>query len=212
MYDDKPELNKDEWISALKLSTKWRFNDLRKLAISHLSSITMDATERICLAKAFRVYDWLLEGYGQVVERLVSNSLSNRLRGTLTAQEGRKIGLEVALELSGIAIRQLRRNDSSLSSGGLESKVLEVFKEEFECVRRDERRLMTRADGMKEKDRQEAEAEAEDKNPEENAKEPHTGKKQRLKDNGKSGKGDLENDQKDEKKHAEEVEANAKPL
>ncbi|KAH6894007.1 hypothetical protein BKA70DRAFT_1077901, partial [Coprinopsis sp. MPI-PUGE-AT-0042] len=37
MYDPEPILTKDEWISVLKLSSKWLFNDLRKLAICYLS-------------------------------------------------------------------------------------------------------------------------------------------------------------------------------
>ncbi|KAH6867908.1 hypothetical protein BKA70DRAFT_1087318, partial [Coprinopsis sp. MPI-PUGE-AT-0042] len=37
MYDERPTLTKDEWISVLKLSTKWLFNDLRELAITYLS-------------------------------------------------------------------------------------------------------------------------------------------------------------------------------
>ncbi|KAH6893985.1 hypothetical protein BKA70DRAFT_1532761, partial [Coprinopsis sp. MPI-PUGE-AT-0042] len=32
-YHSKPSLTQAEWISVLKLSTKWQFNDIRKTAI-----------------------------------------------------------------------------------------------------------------------------------------------------------------------------------
>ncbi|KAH6867909.1 hypothetical protein BKA70DRAFT_1029404, partial [Coprinopsis sp. MPI-PUGE-AT-0042] len=37
MYNNRPKLTKEEWISVLRLSTKWLFNDLRQLAISYLT-------------------------------------------------------------------------------------------------------------------------------------------------------------------------------
>ncbi|KAH6907067.1 hypothetical protein BKA70DRAFT_1286143, partial [Coprinopsis sp. MPI-PUGE-AT-0042] len=113
MYDAEPGLSQDEWISVLKLSTLWRFNELRKLAISHLSwswpRPTMDPIDRICLAKEYRVYDWLLQGY---------------------QQEGEKIGMEVALELSG---RKAPLRD-----------------QEFECIRVEGTQFMTKAERMEE--------------------------------------------------------------
>lgn len=145
VYDDRPALTKDEWVSILKLSTKWLFNDLRKFAISHLSSIEMDSIDRICLGKQFRVCNWLLEGYEQVVERLIDLIPSPiRSKQTLTAQEGRKIGLEVALELSGIAIRHLRGSHPNLTSD-----ILDSFEEEFLCVQQDESRFRTRTERLK---------------------------------------------------------------
>ncbi|KAH6867905.1 hypothetical protein BKA70DRAFT_1242816 [Coprinopsis sp. MPI-PUGE-AT-0042] len=75
MYDDKPTLTKEQWIAVLKWSTKWLFNDLRQLAISHLSSSYLPwfhpitgPVERICLVKEYRLYEWLLQGYEQLAE------------------------------------------------------------------------------------------------------------------------------------------------
>ncbi|KAH6907068.1 hypothetical protein BKA70DRAFT_1150737 [Coprinopsis sp. MPI-PUGE-AT-0042] len=92
MYDDRPALTAEEWTSVLKLSTQWLFNDLRKLAISHLSSTKMDAIDRICLAKEYRVYDWLLEGYEQIVHRLLTFDAACGPQTILTTQEGKRIG------------------------------------------------------------------------------------------------------------------------
>jgi hypothetical protein len=136
MYDEKPELSKAEWTSVLKLSTKWFFNDLRELAISQLSSIWISPIDRICLAKEYRVYDWLLRGYEQVVYDLVS--IHGSLKG-LSAREGGRIGMEVALELSGIAIRQLRKGGGAITLDMRKHDIFEAFKEEFDCIQRDER-------------------------------------------------------------------------
>ncbi|KAH6867899.1 hypothetical protein BKA70DRAFT_1242810 [Coprinopsis sp. MPI-PUGE-AT-0042] len=75
-------------------ATKWLFNDLRQLAISHLSPIDMDAIDRICLGKEYRVPEWLLEGYKQVVNRLsipINGSVWNQSRREKNQIQGRPI-------------------------------------------------------------------------------------------------------------------------
>ncbi|KAG2017687.1 hypothetical protein CC2G_007178 [Coprinopsis cinerea AmutBmut pab1-1] len=64
----KPRLDKDAWISVLKLSTQWRFNDVRKLAIRALTPLLVDPVELVCLAKQYHIHDWLLSGYASLVE------------------------------------------------------------------------------------------------------------------------------------------------
>ncbi|KAH6901053.1 hypothetical protein BKA70DRAFT_1569126 [Coprinopsis sp. MPI-PUGE-AT-0042] len=150
MYDDKPTLTKDEWISVLKLSTLWLFDDPRKLAINHLSGIKMDAIDRICLAKEHRVYDWLLQGYEQVIERLLVSDDPDGEPMTLTTQEGTRIGMDVALELSGVAIRRLRGAERKATLKSLESDVLGVFQQEFNCIQKERARSMTRAERFEE--------------------------------------------------------------
>ncbi|KAG2006793.1 hypothetical protein CC2G_014539 [Coprinopsis cinerea AmutBmut pab1-1] len=102
--ESKPTLTKSEWISVLKLSTRWYFNDLRKVAIDELSEVEMDPIQRVCLAKAYHVYDWLLEGYEELVER----------EDPITEEEGEKIGMGVALKLCGIALRRVRGESHGL--------------------------------------------------------------------------------------------------
>jgi hypothetical protein len=171
MYDEQPQLTKAEWLSVLKLSTKWFFNDLRRLAISNLPSSTTGAIDLICLAKEYRVHDWLLAGYERVVDRLVSPTFFSLLQGTLSAQEGKRIGMEVALELSGIAIRQLRSGGDTIAPDIRKNNILEAFKEEFDRIQQDERQFMTRAEAEK-KSRQLME---------ESVEQPPTGKKQKSK-------------------------------
>ncbi|KAH6894003.1 hypothetical protein BKA70DRAFT_1160824 [Coprinopsis sp. MPI-PUGE-AT-0042] len=170
MYDWRPILTQDEWIDVLKLSSKWLFNDLRQLAIEHLHfpfphpgycHIT-DPIERICLAKEYHVYDWLIQGYEQVIERLLTSDNPDGSPMTLTAQEGKRIGMDVALELSGIAIRRVRLDERKDSLMDARSDVLDAFKEEFDCVREGGARFMTRAELLEEEARKaDKEAEAE---------------------------------------------------
>jgi hypothetical protein len=179
MYDEKPELSKAEWISVLKLSTKWFFNELRKLAISQLSSTWMSAIDRICLAEEYRVYDWLPQGHEQVVYDVVS--IHGSLKG-LSAREGGRIGMEVALELSGIAIRQLRRGGGAITLGMRKHNIFEAFKEEFDCIQRDEHQFMPMTERMKEEAEKSAEAERKSGElMEESVDQPPSGKKPKSK-------------------------------
>jgi hypothetical protein len=116
VFDEKPAMTEQEWLSVLKLSTKWLFNDLRQEANSQLSSTEGDPIDRIRLAKEFREYDWLLEAYEQVINRLTNPEAA---QGPLTMEEGKIVGLEVALELSGIAIRRLEENNGGSVKGDL---------------------------------------------------------------------------------------------
>ncbi|KAF9457589.1 hypothetical protein BDZ94DRAFT_1314051 [Collybia nuda] len=63
---DKPA---EEWVSVLKLSTRWHFDVLRKLALSQLTSVVMNPVERVVLAKQFNMWQWLRSGYESLVTR-----------------------------------------------------------------------------------------------------------------------------------------------
>ena len=110
MHNNRPDLTKDEWISVLKLSTRWYFDDLRKSATYHLSAMDMGVIERICLAKEYKVYHWLLDGYGQVLDRLTSLDTEVEGAGMLSTEEGTELGMDVVLKLSGIALSRMRRS------------------------------------------------------------------------------------------------------
>lgn len=59
-----------EWISVLKLSTMWRFEDLRNKAIKVLSEAAyLDPFECIELGKRFTVPQWPIMGYRRLIER-----------------------------------------------------------------------------------------------------------------------------------------------
>ncbi|KAJ7631367.1 hypothetical protein DFH06DRAFT_1005234, partial [Mycena polygramma] len=55
---------KNDWISALKLSTLWYFLDARDLAIKQLNDRgDIGSVERILLARQYDVASWLRRGY-----------------------------------------------------------------------------------------------------------------------------------------------------
>jgi len=56
-------LKKEEWVSALKLSTIWNMTKIRQYAIHWLSTnVTLSLIEKILLGRAHRVGAWLDEG------------------------------------------------------------------------------------------------------------------------------------------------------
>ncbi|KAH6894024.1 hypothetical protein BKA70DRAFT_1320305 [Coprinopsis sp. MPI-PUGE-AT-0042] len=173
MYDDKPGLTQEEWISVLKLSTLWLFNDLRELAISNLSSPWLcpisDPIDLICLAKEYRVQGWLLQGYEQVVDRLITVNGPDGEPMTLTAQEGKRIGMDVALELSGVAIRRMRLAERNVLSRDTRADISDVFNQEFDCVSEEEARFMGKAERLEEEARKKEDKETK-RNAEEEAK------------------------------------------
>ncbi|KAH6894009.1 hypothetical protein BKA70DRAFT_1199864 [Coprinopsis sp. MPI-PUGE-AT-0042] len=142
--DEETSLTKDEWIDVLKLSTKQRSNDLRTLAIHHISSIEMDPIDRICLAKEYKVYEWLLQGYEQVIDRLLIFDYADTESPTiLTEEEGTRIGLGAALKLSGIVIRRTRCPPGTPMKD-VKSDILDTFKEEFDGLRSEGSSFATR--------------------------------------------------------------------
>ncbi|KAH6867901.1 hypothetical protein BKA70DRAFT_1492308 [Coprinopsis sp. MPI-PUGE-AT-0042] len=171
MYDDKPGLTLEEWISVLKLSTLWLFNDLRELAISNLSWPWLcpisDPIDLICLAKEYRVQGWLLQGYEQVIDRLITVNGPDGEPMTLTAQEGKRIGMDVALELSGVAIRRMRLAERNFPSRDTRADISDVFNQEFDCVRKEETRFRGKAERLKEEARKKEDKETKKKAEEE---------------------------------------------
>jgi hypothetical protein len=76
----------EDWVSVLKLSTRWHFNRIRGLAITHLAAIAMDPVDKVVLAKKYKVRDWLQSGYESLVSRSTMISL----------EEAEKIGYQTA--------------------------------------------------------------------------------------------------------------------
>ncbi|KAG2006792.1 hypothetical protein CC2G_014538 [Coprinopsis cinerea AmutBmut pab1-1] len=148
----KPTLTESEWISVLKFSTRWLFNDLRKIAIDELSKIRMDPVQRVCLAKAYDVYDWLVSGYEELVER----------HDPITEEEGHEIGMGVALRLCGIALRRLRGSGVALVTNGQRGDILNGFAEEMENIRGVQGRYLTKQERLEKEAVERAAREEED--------------------------------------------------
>lgn len=102
----------DEWISVLKLSTMWEFQETRKLAIQTLSS-GIDLTTKILLGKQYKVGEWLFAAYEGLAKRTEPISLD----------EAERLGLETAIRLYQIReegaaeIPRKRTKRTTVSSG-----------------------------------------------------------------------------------------------
>lgn len=135
-------MGRKEWISVLKLSTLWQFGELRQEAISQLSGMALEATEKISLARAYRVERWLLEGYSALVhqEAALTTTQKDQLGAetTILLYEKR----EDTFRLGAQRLRsQLGQNYSAFGSGfsvtpirvldNLETDLRAIFQEEI---------------------------------------------------------------------------------
>ncbi|KAF8068024.1 hypothetical protein FPV67DRAFT_1357312, partial [Lyophyllum atratum] len=82
-------LSDDEWISVLKLSTMWKMLDIRRMAIEHLTAAPMSLADRIVLARAYSIVDWLRASY-TTLAAIVTD---------ISPEDAAKIGLETVFKL-----------------------------------------------------------------------------------------------------------------
>jgi hypothetical protein len=106
-----PTMTKDGWISVLRLATKWEFLGFRALAISELEGELKDPIERILLARAFDVPQWLYLGYEALVMRDAVVSL----------EEAESIGYPTTIRLC-----QLREEMQKGIWGGIQGEAPEA--------------------------------------------------------------------------------------
>ncbi|RDB17444.1 hypothetical protein Hypma_001592 [Hypsizygus marmoreus] len=121
-YSQTPTLSQNEWLSVLKLATRWTMIEPRQFAIDHLDLESMLPTERLILAKAYNVADWMQLSYIQLLPKMAG----------MPIKEASKLGLELAVRLcrivDGILLNYFR--EPRFESSGI--VVEELFKEEFE--------------------------------------------------------------------------------
>ncbi|KAF5317085.1 hypothetical protein D9611_003653 [Ephemerocybe angulata] len=125
-------LSTSEWLIVLKLSTKWRFNGFRKMAISKLSPLSgTDPIEKVLLGNEFSVDAWLLSGYRELVNRDASISIA----------EAKQIGLDDAIKLCGLREDWKipgRRNpilQGEEASERLDAEIKNLYLDNFEAIR-----------------------------------------------------------------------------
>lgn len=82
-------MNREEWTSVLKLSTMWRFGELRKKAIGELTKLAIDSVDKVILARDYKVEKWLVDGYTELVRRDPG----------LSSKEWKRLSYETALQL-----------------------------------------------------------------------------------------------------------------
>ncbi|KAH6893980.1 hypothetical protein BKA70DRAFT_1117632 [Coprinopsis sp. MPI-PUGE-AT-0042] len=138
-YHSKPELTNPEWISVLKLATKWRFNDLRKTAIDALhESPDLTTMERTTLAKEYQIPSWLMQGYKAFVTEMQSFDFKEG-QGFMrwTKEEAILIGWDVVVELQSIVLGRYRSMLRSHPLNDIEDDILAslLLKEEYDNVK-----------------------------------------------------------------------------
>ncbi|KAK7024961.1 hypothetical protein R3P38DRAFT_2951956 [Favolaschia claudopus] len=90
MKNSNTWMTTDEWISVLKLSTEWRFLQIRKLAIEMLTSTSqISSVQRIVLARKYEVASWLRRGYLELAQSAES----------ISEEEGELLGWKTAFRL-----------------------------------------------------------------------------------------------------------------
>jgi hypothetical protein len=79
-----------EWTSVLKLSTLWRFGELRREAIEELTKLLVDSpAEQVALGREYRVEDLMVEGYKELIQR----------DSGLTQKEKEKLGASTTIKI-----------------------------------------------------------------------------------------------------------------
>lgn len=66
---DISELSHPGWTSILKLSTLWDLEELRKRSIAELTSLKTNPIDKIVLARAYKVSEWVTSSYTELVFR-----------------------------------------------------------------------------------------------------------------------------------------------
>lgn len=77
-----------EWIAILDLSTRWEFDDIRRLAIKQLAGHTIEPVQKIVLEHKYDIErQWAYEAYIDLCSR----------RFPLTNDEATEVGMETAI-------------------------------------------------------------------------------------------------------------------
>lgn len=153
--DGKLSLPKDEWLSVLKLTTSWKFNSFRKMAIESLTP-QLGIVEKIELGHEFYVLSWVVSGYREFIARPAHP----------TTEEGRKLGFEKVMTLWGIrdshkafGFPTIRTADSIIEEkiyASFESELDELHKLEHPHLTSYDKRLATSAKQQRERLRSKA--------------------------------------------------------
>ncbi|KAI6040611.1 hypothetical protein EDC04DRAFT_2566843 [Pisolithus marmoratus] len=89
-----PCLDQDQWISVLKLSTMWKFDELRKVAIQRLDQPfqPLNPVEKFVLASKYGIKQWILPALLVLAQR----------SEPISVEEGHRIGFDNALKLAAV--------------------------------------------------------------------------------------------------------------
>jgi hypothetical protein len=106
-------MTKQDWFAVLKLATKWNFKEFRSTALEKLTIETMDPVEKVLLARAYSIPQWLRTGYNMLATRNES----------LSVAEAKEIGYPIA-----IRVCQIREKIEVFSRENYPSLVSRAYK------------------------------------------------------------------------------------
>ena len=139
---------REEWISTLKLATKWHFWNARKVALQALQLTRAPSTEGIILGRALKISKWVLEGYLDLTNIEQTPTITNETAAaigwetTVKLLQIREDKMRVRSTMNAIAASPVSSPSSPRKSGGappkLEMSVEDVFKEELSQIRQAE--------------------------------------------------------------------------
>jgi hypothetical protein len=64
----RPSINKDGWISVLRIASDWSFESVREFAIRELLPL-VSSMDKIVLGQQFSITEWLLDAYHKICAR-----------------------------------------------------------------------------------------------------------------------------------------------
>ncbi|KAG6866537.1 hypothetical protein C0993_007501, partial [Termitomyces sp. T159_Od127] len=105
--DVPPAPTTDEWIAILKLSTQWMMLDIRRVAITVLSSANVRPADRVVLAREYKVDSWLRSAYLELV-----NTASS-----MSQEDMNKVGLASAFKIHKARERYMNSASNNSSRG-----------------------------------------------------------------------------------------------
>ncbi|GLB38934.1 hypothetical protein LshimejAT787_0600960 [Lyophyllum shimeji] len=128
-------LSDDEWVSVLKLSTKWAMLDVRRMAIDHLTSATMSPADRVVLARTYSVVEWLRSAYLTLAKDPTS----------ISPEDASKIGLEPVFKLHRAREYMLNSAYAKVTNCDYDSAIERTFEGELEGMQEAGRDAIERA-------------------------------------------------------------------
>ncbi|KAK0241214.1 hypothetical protein EDD85DRAFT_743145, partial [Armillaria nabsnona] len=71
LLPEPPLMKKEAWIAVLKLSNMWRLLEVRNIALRQLNSgdDKLSHIEKIVWGRDYKVADWVITGYGGLIDR-----------------------------------------------------------------------------------------------------------------------------------------------
>ena len=99
----------EEWISVLKLSNMWQFQQVRTLALQKLpyKSVRKTAAEKVALAFQYDIEKWLLPGLNELARR----------QQPISVEDVQLLGLEVALKVAAVRESHVSQNPGTSGFG-----------------------------------------------------------------------------------------------